>query len=63
MHEYFHTTFGFCLWDLAALAVLVLIVVILVLHVVRQRRRERDMQDELADRLAGSADPAAKPGQ
>ena len=30
MHQYFHTTFGFCLWDILALIVLVLLVVVLV---------------------------------
>lgn len=52
MHEYFHTRFGFCLWDVGALAVLVLIVAILIVHTVRQRKRERDFEDELSAQMA-----------
>ena len=52
MHEYFHTTFGFCLWDAAALVVLVAMVVVLATHIVRQKKRERDFEDELSEKLA-----------
>lgn len=52
MHEYIHTKFGFCLWDVGALAVLALMVVILIVHVVRQKKRERDFEDELSAKMA-----------
>lgn len=52
MHEYFHTTFGFCLWDICALIVLVAMVVVLVVHIVKQKKRERDFEDELSEKLA-----------
>lgn len=52
MHEYFHTQFGFCVWDAAALAALVVMAAVLVVHIVRQRKRERDFEDELTDRMA-----------
>ena len=52
MHEYFHTTFGFCLWDVAALIVLVAMVVVLVAHIIRQKKRERDFEDELSEKMA-----------
>ena len=32
MHEYFHTRFGFCMWDAGALILLAAVVVILVVH-------------------------------
>lgn len=56
MHEYFHTRFGFCLWDVGALVVLVLIVVMLAVHTVRQRKREQDFEDELSARMAEETD-------
>lgn len=55
MHEYFHTRFGFCLWDAAALAVLVLMVAVLAVHIVRHRKRERDFEDELSEKMAGGS--------
>lgn len=55
MHEYFHTRFGFCLWDAGALAVLALIVVVLAVHIVRQNKRERDFVDELTAQMAERA--------
>lgn len=55
MHELFHTRFGFCLWDVGALVILVLIVVILAVHIVRQNRRERDFADELSAQMAEQA--------
>ena len=52
MHEYFHTRFGFCLWDVGALAALAAMVVVLTVHIVRQRKRERDFEDELSEKMA-----------
>lgn len=54
MHTYFHTTFGFCLWDLLAVVVLAAMVVVLVLHIYKQRRREKDFEDELAAKDAAN---------
>ena len=50
MHAYFHTTFGFCLWDLLALIVLAVMIVVLVVHIVKQRRREKDFEKDLQAR-------------
>lgn len=50
MHTYFHTTLGFCLWDLLALIVLVVLVAVLVVHILKQRKREKDFEDELAEK-------------
>ncbi len=52
MHEYFHTRFGFCLWDIGAAAALAAIVIILVVHTVRQRKREQDFEAELSAQMA-----------
>ena len=52
MHQYFHTNFGFCLWDLAALLVLVVMVVALVVHASRQKKRLKDFEEELSDQQA-----------
>ena len=52
MHEYFHTRFGFCLWDIGALIALVLMVVVLIVHIVRQKKRESDFEDELSAKMA-----------
>ena len=41
MHEYFHTNFGFGLWDAAALAVLAIMVIVLIVHVIRQKSAKR----------------------
>lgn len=52
MHEYFHTRFGFCMWDIGALIVLVLMVIVLIVHVVKQKKREKDFEDELSAKMA-----------
>ena len=52
MHEYFHTRFGFYLWDIGAAAALAAIVIILVVHIVRQRKREQDFEAELSAQMA-----------
>lgn len=54
MHEYFHTAFGFCLWDVGALLLLVAMIVVLAVHIVRQKKREREFEEELSERMARS---------
>lgn len=56
MHEYIHTKFGFCLWDVGALAALAVVVTILIVHCVRQKKRERDFEEQLAAKRSGTAD-------
>lgn len=68
MHTYFHTTLGFCLWDLLALLVLIALVALLVVHHVRQRRRAHEMEEELAEKMAAQAmgrhsPPGGAPGK
>ena len=53
MHEYFHTRFGFCLWDLGALVVLIVMVIVLIVHIIKQKKRESDFEDELSAKMAG----------
>ena len=55
MHTYFHTTFGFCLWDLLALIVLIAIVVVLAVHVANQRKRQKEFEKEMKQRQAGGS--------
>ena len=55
MHTYFHTTFGFCLWDILALIVLVAVVAVLVGHTVQQRKREKNFERELAQKQKAAA--------
>lgn len=57
MDQFFHTTFGFCIWDAAALLVVFAIVLVLVVHVVRSNKREEEMRSELSDRMARDAVP------
>ena len=52
MHEYFHTKFGFCMWDIGALIVLIAMIVVLVVHIIRQKKREQDFEDELSEKMA-----------
>ena len=52
MHEYFHTKFGFCLWDIGALIVLAVMIIVLVVHMARQKKRESDFEDELSAKMA-----------
>lgn len=61
MHTYFHTTLGFCLWDVLALVVLVAIVAVLAVHIVKQRKREKDFEDELAEKQSQAS--ASAPGK
>ena len=50
MHQYFHTVFGFCLWDVLALGVLAAIVAVLAFHMVTRRRRQNKLEQELEKR-------------
>ena len=50
MHQYFHTAFGFCLWDALALGVLAAIVAVLAVHMVTRRRRQNKLKQELENR-------------
>ena len=52
MHEYFHTRFGFCLWDIGALIALAAMVIVLVVHIVRQKKREKDLEDGRSEKMA-----------
>lgn len=45
MHQYFHTTFGFCMWDILALIVLLVMVVTLIVHIVKQKKRRDELED------------------
>lgn len=54
-HSAVHYVLGFCPFDLLALAVLAGVLVLLAVYTVRQRRRERELEDELAARLAEKA--------
>lgn len=47
MHEYFHTAFGWCLWDVTAIAVCAVMIGVLVVHTVKQHKREKNFQEEL----------------
>ncbi len=49
MHQYFHTMFGFCLWDGLALGVLAAIAAVLAVHMVARRRRQNKLEQELED--------------
>lgn len=57
MHQFFHTTIGFCIWDVAALLVAVGVVVLLIVHIFRQHKREETLKNELSDRMALEALP------
>lgn len=50
-----HYVLGFCPLDLVALAVLAVLLTVVAVYTVRQRRRERELEDELAARLAEQA--------
>ena len=56
MHEYFHTKFGFCLWDAGALVALAAMIIVLAVHIVRHKKRERDFEDELSEKMAEQSD-------
>ena len=49
MHQYFHTTFGFCMWDILALIVFIVMAVTLVGHIYKQKRRQNKLEDELEE--------------
>ncbi len=50
VHQYFHTVFGFCLWDALALGVLAVIVAMLAVHAAARRRRRNKLEQELENR-------------
>ena len=49
MHQYFHTTFGFCLWDIGALVVFIVMAVTLIGHIYKQKKRQNELEDELEE--------------
>ena len=49
MHQYFHTTLGFCLWDVAALVVFLVMAVTLIGHIYKQKKRQNELEDELEE--------------
>ena len=49
MHQYFHTTFGFCMWDILTLIVFIVMAVTLVGHIYKQKRRQNKLEDELEE--------------
>ena len=55
MHQYFHTTLGFCLWDILALIVFVALVVVLGVHIYKQKKRQKAMEEELAAKQSKAA--------
>lgn len=52
MHTYFHTTLGFCLWDLLALVVLAAVVAMLLVHMHENRKRQKELEQEIAEQNA-----------
>lgn len=52
MHSYFHDRFGFCIWDVGALIVLIVMIVVLVVHMVRQKKREQEFEEKLSAQMA-----------
>lgn len=53
MHQYFHTTFGFCLWDVLALIVFIAIVAALVVHLYKQKKRQNELEQDVSERRNG----------
>ena len=53
MHQYFHTTFGFCLWDLLALIIFVVLILVLVIHNRSQKKRRKELEAQLAAQREG----------
>ena len=49
MHQYFHTTLGFCLWDVATLVVFLGMAVTLIGHIYKQKKRQNELEDELEE--------------
>ena len=45
--------FGWCVWDLPALGVLLAVAAAFAVHHLRLRRQERRLRDELTSRMAG----------
>ena len=52
MHQYFHTSLGFCIYDLLALIVLAAMVVILVVHIHNQKKRQVALEQQVAEKKA-----------
>lgn len=55
MDAFFHSTFGFCFWDLLVLIGLVILLAVLFFASKRQRERERELEEQLAEKLAKDA--------
>ena len=62
MHQYFHTTFGFCMWDILALIVLAAMVVTLIVHIYKQKRRQSKLEDELEEQNKSISSGTGRPG-
>ena len=62
MHQYFHTTLGFCMWDILALIVLAVMVVTLIVHIYKQKRRQNGFEKELKERNGNISSGTGNPG-
>lgn len=62
MHQYFHTTFGFCMWDIAALIVFAAMVVTLIGHIYKQKKRQNKLEDELEEQNKQMTSGTGSPG-
>lgn len=55
MHQYFHATLGFCMWDLLALLILAVMVAVLVIYICNQKKRQSALEYQLAEVLGQKA--------
>ena len=53
MHQYFHTTLGFCMWGILALIVFAVMVVTLIVHIYKQKKRQNGLEKELKEQSKG----------
>lgn len=47
MKEMLLVSFGFCVWDIPALILLVAMAAVLGVHIVRQKKREKDFEKQM----------------
>ena len=62
MHQYFHTTFGFCPWDILALIVFAVMAVTLIVHIYKQKKRQNALEDELEEQNKQMSSGTGSPG-
>ena len=56
MHAMYHTTLGFCWWDIPAVLILLAVVVVLIVRHSKMKKTVKSLEDQLTEAYADAAE-------